>query len=211
MPRTEPFETHPDRYDEWFEHNEATYRSELAALEQFVDGDADGLEIGVGSGQFADPLDIGVGVDPSREMLHRAAERGIRVIQGAAEALPLRSDRFDVALVVTTICFVDDVRATLAEAARVLDAAGRLVIGFVDRESEFGRHYREIAADNPFYSDATFLSATDVLAALEAEDYRDVAVAQTVFDPPGEHDAVDEPRAGHGEGSFVAIAARPPE
>lgn len=210
MPKTEPFEAHTDRYEEWFEANEATYRSEIRALDRFVDSDAFGLEIGVGSGRFAAPLDIDVGIDPAPEMLTHARDRGIRVAQGAAEQLPIRTESFAVALMVTTICFVDDIDATLEEAARVLEPGGRLVQGYIDRESEFGQYYQEIKDENPFYKDATFVSTDELIATLENHGYTDLEIAQTVFEPPGEHEKVDEPRSGYGEGSFVALSARPP-
>jgi SAM-dependent methyltransferase len=210
MPKTEPFEAYTDRYEEWFEDNEATYRSEIRALDRFVDSDAFGLEIGVGSGQFADPLGIDVGIDPALEMLSHARDRGIQVAQGVAERLPIRNDSFGVALMVTTICFVDDIDATLEEAARILEPDGRLVQGYIDRESEFGRYYQEIKDQNPFYKDATFVSTDELISTLETQGYTDIEIAQTVFDPPGEHETVDEPRSGYGDGSFVALSARPP-
>ncbi|MFW5905252.1 MAG: class I SAM-dependent methyltransferase [archaeon] len=210
MAKSEPFETHTDRYEEWFEVNEATYRSEIEALERFVAPEAIGLEIGVGSGRFAAPLEIDVGVDPAIEMLYRARERGIAVARGVAEQLPITADSFEVALVVTTICFVDDVQQTLEEAARVLKPDGRLVMGYIDRESEFGQYYLEIKDENPFYRDATFVATDDLIASLESLGYTDVEIVQTVFQPPGEHDEVEEPREGYGEGSFVALSARPP-
>ena len=46
------------------------------------------IEIGVGTGRFAAPLGIKVGVDPSMTMLTYAAKRGVLGLQGTAEALP---------------------------------------------------------------------------------------------------------------------------
>ncbi|MFB6070763.1 MAG: class I SAM-dependent methyltransferase [Halanaeroarchaeum sp.] len=210
MALTEPFDRYTERYDDWFERHEPVYRSELRALQQFVDADAFGLEIGVGSGQFADPLDVDVGIDPSREMIARARDRGIEVVLGVAERLPIADDRFDVAVLVTTICFVDDVTATLTEAARVLASDGRLVMGYIDRESPVGRIYQEMQDENPFYRDATFVSTDELLAEMEAIGYRDVDVVQTVFQSPDEMTTVDRVESGYGDGSFVALSARPP-
>jgi len=51
-----------------------------------------------------------VGVDPASEMVAHARDRGIDVVKGVAEALPVSpADTFDTALIVTTICFVDDI------------------------------------------------------------------------------------------------------
>ncbi|MGM0398340.1 MAG: class I SAM-dependent methyltransferase [Halobacteriota archaeon] len=210
MGPTEAFETQTGRYEEWFEENEPTYRSEVRALDRFVDTDAFGLEIGIGTGRFAEPLGIDVGIDPALEMLAHAVQRERSVVQGVAEWLPFRDGVFDVALIVTTICFVDDIERTLEEAGRVLHSDGRLVMGYIDRESEYGRHYQAIKDENPFYRDATFVSTDELLADLDALGYGDVDIVQTVFGSPGEHDQVDEPRPGYGDGSFVALSARAP-
>ncbi|MFB6124893.1 MAG: class I SAM-dependent methyltransferase [Halanaeroarchaeum sp.] len=210
MPLTEPFDRQPDRYEDWFDHHGAAYRSELRALDRFVNSGAVGLEIGVGSGRFAAPLGIGVGVDPSPAMLRRARDRGIEVVRGTAEDLPVAANSIDVALLVTAICFVSDLDATFAEAARVLREDGRLVLGYVDRESDIGREYQASKDENPFYRDATFYATDEVLNRLDAMGFRDVDVAQTIFHSLGEVRSIEPVREGSGEGSFVALSARPP-
>src|SRR5690606_16354886 len=118
--------------------------------------------IGVGTGRFAKPLGIAIGIDPSLKMLARARNRGVGVVCRVAEALPFRDEVFDHALIVTTICFVDDARAMLAEARRVLRPEGAVVIGFIDRTSRLGRHYEAHRDESVFYRDAVFFSADEV-------------------------------------------------
>jgi SAM-dependent methyltransferase len=207
MPKTTPFEAHTDRYEDWFEEHEAAYRAELDAVDRLLPAGGRGLEIGVGSGRFAAPLGVGVGVDPSGAMLDRAHRRGIDVVRGVAEFLPFRAGAFDAALVVTTICFVDDVPRTLAEAARVLAPGGRLVVGFVDEDSPLGRRYRETQAENPFYRDAVFVSTEELVGALEDAGFTDFEFVQTVYHPPGDVDDDEPVESGYGEGSFVAVGA----
>jgi len=77
VPRVAPFEAHSQRYEAWFETHEAAYLSELLALRPFVPWEGRGIEIGVGSGRFAAPLGVPMGVDPSPAMLVHAAARGI--------------------------------------------------------------------------------------------------------------------------------------
>ena len=86
MPRTEPFEVDRRRYEARFEHHAAAYASELLALRPFVPREGRGLKIGVGTGRFAAPLGVPVGVDPFPAMLASAAARGIET----AEARPRR-------------------------------------------------------------------------------------------------------------------------
>jgi SAM-dependent methyltransferase len=207
MPKTRPFEEHTERYEAWFDEYEAVYRSELAALRRLVPTAGTGLEIGVGSGRFAAPLGIDVGVDPSGEMLDYARDRGLSVVRGVAESLPFRDAAFDAALIVTTICFVDDVPRTLAEAARVLEPDGSLVLGYIDRDSPVGERYQEMKAENPFYRDAVFVSTDELVDALERAGFTDFEFVQTVFRWLDEITSPEPVEEGYGDGSFVGIRA----
>mgnify|MGYP006304620659 FL=1 len=109
MPRTEPFEKHPDKYEDWFEKNNAVYQSELQALKTLLPKGKKVVEIGVGSGRFAAPLNIRTGIEPSEQMRKLARKRGIDAREGLAENLPFDDSQFDFALMVTTICFLDDI------------------------------------------------------------------------------------------------------
>ena len=84
-----------------------------------------------------------------------ARERGIEVVRGRAERLPLSDGSFDGVLLVTTICFVDDLPLSLREVHRVLRADGTLLVGFVDRESPLGREYAERSTRSVFYGSAS--------------------------------------------------------
>lgn len=207
MAKTAPFEAHHERYERWFEEHRAAYVSELLALRTFVPWEAPGLEIGVGTGRFAAPLGVPVGLDPSEAMLARAAARGIRTVKGVAEALPFPDGWFDHALVVTTICFVDSPRAMLAEAHRVLRPGGKLVIGFIDRESELGQSYLERRHGSVFYRDAVFHSANEVDDLLQDENFVVRAWGQTLFRPLAEMEDIEPVRSGTGSGAFVVVSA----
>ena len=205
VPRIDPFQELTDRYESWFETYEAAYESEIEALRSLHPAGGRGLEIGVGTGRFAEPLDIAFGVDPAREMLETARDRGISVTRGVAEALPYRDDSFDSALIVTTICFVDDVDQTIREAARVLGPGGNLLLGYIDKESRVGRRYQEIKDENPFYRDARFVSTAELIRGLETIGFVDIEIRQTIFQMPEEMDGPDPVRGGFGDGSFVAL------
>lgn len=208
MTRTEPFERHTGRYEAWFAQHEAAYVSELLALRPFVPLTGDGLEIGVGSGRFAAPLGIATGVDPSPAMLEIARRRGIEAVQGAAEALPYPDDRFDHALVVTTLCFVDDAAAMLDEARRVLRPGGTLVIGFIDRDGALGQDYLAHQAESVFYREATFYAAAEVERLLLARGFAIDVWAQTLVRPLAETRELEPVRPGRGDGAFVVVRAR---
>ena len=207
MPRIVAFEAHHQRYEAWFEKHEAAYISELLALRPFVPWEGRGIEIGVGSGRFAGPLGVQVGVDPSPAMLVYAAARGIEVVQGTAENLPFVAGSFDHAMVVTTICFVDSPAGMLAEARRVLKPGGRLVIGFIDRESALGQEYLAHQAENVFYRDATFYSSDEVAQLLLEAGFSISAWGQTLAHSLSETREIESLRPGRGQCAFVVIAA----
>jgi SAM-dependent methyltransferase len=207
MPRTQPFDDHPDAYEAWFEEHPYVYRSEVEAVRRLMPAAARAVEIGIGTGRFALPLGIREGVDPSAEMRRIATGKGLVVHDAVAEALPFEDESADVALMVTTVCFVDDVRASFREAHRVLRPGGAIVVGLVDRDSPLGRVYVRMKEASRFYRPATFYSAAEVTALLEATGFADVEVVQTVFGPIDAIDEVQAPREGYGDGGFVAIKA----
>lgn len=200
--KIKPFEEHYDRYERWFEEHRYAYLSEIEAVIRLIP-EGNGMEVGVGSGRFAGPLGIKIGVEPSSRMAEIARRRGIEVINGVAEDLPFEDDVFDFVLMVTTICFLDDVEEALREAHRVLKRGGSIIIGFIDRESPIGEEYLKHKEENVFYREATFYSVPEILSFLK--DFRDMSALQTIFRPLDSIDSLEPVLEGYGEGSFVVI------
>lgn len=210
MGRVESFEKNVDRYEAWFDRNRAAYESELEALRALLPKSGEGLEVGVGTGRFAAPLGLRVGVDPSKAMGKLAMERGIEVRFGVGEDLPCEDSSFDFVLLVTTICFLDDVPAALGEAYRVLKSGGCILVGLIDSESSLGKVYEKRKQDNEFYQNATFLSVDEVVHNLKQVGFSDFVFRQTIFQNPTEMKEADPVRSGYGEGSFVVVRATKP-
>jgi SAM-dependent methyltransferase len=204
MPPTEPFETLTDRYDHWFEDHEPEYRAELAALERIVPTASPGLEVGVGTGRFAGPLDVGYGLDPAPATLELARERGVDPVIGVGEELPFPPDTFATVLLVTTVCFVDDLAAAFREARRVMAPEGSLVLGYIDQASPLGQRYEARREENPFYRGADFKTTDEILATLDRTGFAVDRTVQTLFP-----EATDQVRDGYGEGSFVGVISSP--
>jgi ubiquinone/menaquinone biosynthesis C-methylase UbiE len=79
------------RYDAWFDspQGQVLFRAEVEAIRRLVKGlPGPWLEVGVGTGRFAQALGIPYGVDPAWSVLLLARRRGIHVVQGRGEALP---------------------------------------------------------------------------------------------------------------------------
>ena len=205
MARSAPFEAHSGRYDEWFMRHAVAYQSELLAVRALLPWKGLGLEIGVGTGRFAAPLGVQVGLDPSGAMLSRARQRHIRVVQGVAEALPFADGVFDYVLMVVVLSFLDDARAGLAEIHRVLGSGGALVIGFLDHGCPAGRDYLARHAHEVFFRDATFYASTGVERLLGEAGFHDLCWVQTLRRPPEEITEIEALRPGRGDGAFVAV------
>ncbi len=76
MAKSDPFDSYAMKYDEWFDRNRFVYESELQAIKELIPRSKNSIEVGVGSGRFAVPLGIKLGVDPSKEMGKIAGKRG---------------------------------------------------------------------------------------------------------------------------------------
>jgi len=203
---TEPFDRFSDAYEAWFERNHWAYLSELEAIRRLLPA---GLvvEVGVGTGRFAAPLGIRFGLEPSRGMADRARGRGIEVVLGQGEFLPLAEASCDGLLMVTTICFLDDLHLALTEAARVLRPKGSLVVGFVDAGSSLGRRYKQRRDQSRFYRTARFYETDDIVTKLDEAGLVVTKVVQTLMQDPEDLTDTDAIRDGSGQGAFVAIRA----
>ena len=205
MPKIFPFEKYAEQYEEWFVENRWVYEAELRAVKAMLPVGGHGVKIGVGSGRFAEPLGIKIGVEPSKRMREIAQKRGIQVLDGVAEELPFDDAGFDFVLMVTTVCFVDNIRKALLEAHRVLSHGGFLIIGFVDRNSMVGQTYLDRKNESVFYKDATFFSVNELVEIMEQTGFIDLTFNQTIFKDLTETMRDEPVNPGHGEGSFLVV------
>jgi SAM-dependent methyltransferase len=206
MPGANIFDLQTDQYEAWFEKNSLVYQSELQAIKTLMPGHGRSIEIGVGSGLFAGPLGIKMGIDPSRAMLDKAKARGVNTTHGVAEALPFERE-FDIVLMVTTVCFLDDIDLAFREVRRILNPGGVFLIGFVDKNSPIGRSYEEKKDRSLFYRDAVFYSVTDLQARLVSAGFKIFRFVQTLFHLLPDIKEIEPVLEGYGKGSFVVIRA----
>ncbi len=206
MAITGPFQENLEAYEAWFVRNRFVYKAEVAAVRRHLPATGTGLEIGVGTGLFSLPLGISYGVDPSPRMGALATGRGVRVVRGVGERLPFPDQTFDFSLMVTTICFLDEPASGIREARRVVRPGGRVIVGFVDRESPVGKVYLAHQAESVFYRQATFFSTGEVMRLMTSVGLGPLRSTQTVFALLGEIGEDEEVKEGHGEGSFVVLS-----
>ena len=208
MPKTGPFNQYADEYDDWFVINKYAFQSELNAIKKALPENENIVEVGIGSGIFAAQLGIKEGIDPSEAMRKKAKKRGIRVMDAVAENLPYDDKSKDVVLMVTTICFVNDIYKSYQEAHRVLKDGGHFIIGYVDKNSPIGRFYLEQKDKNVFYKEAIFFGTEELYEILKKTGFIINNTYQTVFGKIEEINEVQNVLVGYGTGSFVVIKAQ---
>ncbi|MFA5415895.1 MAG: class I SAM-dependent methyltransferase [Methanoregula sp.] len=160
-------------YDCRFDDHPDVYHAQLRLLGRAVPSQGLGLEVGVGSGRFATPLGIRCGIDPSFPLAEMAKSRGVEVAIGVGEHLPYRSGSFDYAVMMTVICFLDDMTGVLLEVLRVLAPSGIIVVGFIERDGEIFRHYRAEPEKGRFLRHAVFYFSDEVI-----QELRDAGVSR---------------------------------
>jgi SAM-dependent methyltransferase len=205
MARIEPFNQYMTEYEDWFEKNHFAYISELKAVKKQLPESGKSIEIGVGTGRFAAPLGIELGLEPSAPMRKIAEQKGIRMIGGVAEELPFADGRFELALMVTTICFLDDINGAFREVRRILKPTGYFIAGFIDKDSPLGRLYENNEKDNEFYRIATFYSVDEILSLLKRVGFSHFNFVQTIFKRLNEIHRIEPVIDGYGQGSFAVI------
>jgi len=198
-------------YDSWFEQEGGLiFALEVEALKQVLPLlPKPWIEIGIGSGRFAQALGIDVGLDPSSGLLKIARNRGARVLLGRGEETPFKNGSFGAIFFIVTLCFVDSPERILSEAARLLKSQGKVVLGLVLKESPWGQLYqREKETCHRFYRHATFYSYAEVEILLMQTGFSIEKVASTLFQNPGKVNHIELPRQGFtADAGFAVILA----
>ena len=209
MENIQVFETHVKEYEEWFDKYQNVFLSEVRAIQDLLPaGDnLNGLEVGTGSGLFADALGFKEGVDPSAAMREAASKRGINVLDAQAEALPYHDLSYHVVLMNFSICYFESLHKAFKEAYRVLKDEGVLIVGFLDKNSQVGKSYESHKTESLFYKHANFYSVERVEEELKKAGFRKLTFTQTLFHPLDQIKEVEIPEPGVGKGSFVVVKA----
>lgn len=210
MVHVKEFNTHIEDYEKWFSEHESVFLSELEAIRYHflkLPENIRGIEVGLGTGRFSQPLGIKEGLEPSEAMGNIAIERGIEVIRGVAENLPYSDIQFDFVLFVT-ICHLEDIRAALKEANRVLKHSGTLIVGFLDKEQTVAQNYIKNKYGSTFYKHAKFYTVKYINELMVSSGFKNLEVTQTLFGKLEDIDTLQTHKKGFGEGSFVVISAK---
>jgi len=195
-------------YDQWYETHPREYALELQAIRLLLPPEGSGVEIGAGTGRFSKPLGISLGIEPSKAMRKIALSRGVNVIAGKAESLPLEDGLFDFALYVTSDCFLESLLTAYQEVNRILKVGGFVVIGLIDKNSVLGKKYESRKNESRFYKNANFHTVEEIQNDLIKAGFGNIETVQAILpdDVGGGHP--HEVKPGYGEGSFVVLRAQ---
>lgn len=213
-PVASPFDSLALAYDSWFEREgKPIFAIEIEAFRKILPLlPKPWLEVGVGSGRFAQALGIEVGLDPSVKLLDIARKRSLNVVLGGGENTPFASGTFGTVFLIVTLCFVDSPSAVLTEANRLLKPGGKIVLGLVLRESPWGQFYQaKKEKEHRFYKYATFYSYAEVNRLLKQASFSIEKTISTLFQKPEEVKHMESPREGYSsDAGFTIILARKP-
>ena len=206
-----PFDDLALEYDAWFDkEGSLIFLIEVQAFKSLLPTlPKPWLEVGVGSGRFAEALGIKTGVDPSSELLHMARERGINAFLGRGEQELFDEESFGTVFLIVTLCFLDSPLEVLKETSRILMPGGKLVLGLVLKESTWGQFYQQKKEEgHRFYRYATFYSCDEVVRLIVQAGFVTEKIVSTLFQKPGEVHHAEEPKDGYfPDAGFTIIVA----
>jgi SAM-dependent methyltransferase len=198
-------------YDAWFaEQGKLIFAIEVNAFEKVLPSlPRPWLEVGVGSGRFAQALGIGMGIDTSINMLALARKRGIAVLLARGEDECFKNASFGTVFLIVTLCFVASPLAVLHETNRVIKADGKAVLGLVLRDSPWGQFYLAKKREgHSFYKYATFYSFEELSRFLETTGFAIESIASTLFQRPGGVVDLEAPQSGFSvDAGFTVVVA----
>ena len=195
-----PFDDLAIEYDAWFDREGSLiFFIEAQAFRELLPSlPKPWLEIGVGSGRFAQALGIETGLDPSSKLLYMARERGINAFLGRGEQEMFDEGSFGTVFLIVTLCFLGSPLDVLKEANRILIPGGKIVLGLVLKESPWGQLYQQKKEEgHRFYKYATFYSCDEVVRLIVQAGFVIEKIASTLFQQPGKVQHVEEPKEGY--------------
>jgi ubiquinone/menaquinone biosynthesis C-methylase UbiE len=216
----EKFNHGAEDFEIWFKNNKNLFMSEFNALKKMVTDPENCISVGVGNGLFAKKLGIKKGVEPSEGMAELARKKGIDVIEGRAEELPLADESAEQVLLGTILAYVDDKKKTVQEAYRVLKKGGEVIISILPAESSFGILYRLASIEGYYLNKISpkypypmeFLEGTDwigteeLIKIMEEVGFKKLEFMQTLTrHPKYANELVEEAVDGYKKGDYVVV------
>jgi SAM-dependent methyltransferase len=206
-----PFDDLALEYDAWFDkEGNLIFFIEVQAFKLLLPTlPKPWLEIGVGSGRFAQALGIETGIDPSIKLVEMARRRGVTALIGHGEQGLFDKESFGTVFLIVTLCFLDSPLEVLKEASRILIPGGKIVLGLVLKEGPWGQFYQlKKAQGHRFYKYATFYTCDEVVRLIVQAGFMTERIISTLFQRPGEVHRTEDTREGYfPDAGFTIIVA----
>jgi ubiquinone/menaquinone biosynthesis C-methylase UbiE len=166
-------------YDDWYDHPQGkqVFEAEKKAVNHMIPSRGLGIEIGAGTGVFAESLTtedrLILCIDPSAEMLRKAKERDLYCILGVGDFLPLRKALIDFNYMITVLEFLNQPARLFSEVKENSKETHVFSVLFINTESSWGDLYREIGVNgDPVFQHARLYSLENVSEMLEEAGYK---------------------------------------
>ncbi|MEB1809746.1 MAG: class I SAM-dependent methyltransferase [Bacillaceae bacterium] len=180
------FDQTADGYDSWCQAELGSFVDELEKnlmkeVAQPKMGEK-ALDLGCGTGIYSYWLNeqglAVTGIDISSGMLNVAKSKpgaqNIEFLQGDIEHLPFKDETFDLIISNIVLEFTENPKEVIKEAMRVLKRGGRLVIGFIGRDSSWGKMYKEKGKkdSHSVFASANFFGEEDINGLYPLQPYK---------------------------------------
>ena len=202
------FDKNASTYDQWYEtplgkHADRAETECALALLSPSAGTAI-LDVGCGTGNFSLKLArLGcsvTGIDISEKMLGSARKKSRKegfpaefLLMDASD-LRFADESFDAVVSMAALEFMQDQQKTLDEMFRVLKKGGKLLVGTINRESDWGEMYLDLAEKKDTVFRHARLRTMEELKTFRPSDF--VSAEECLFVPP---DAGESELCGDGE------------
>ncbi len=203
-------------YDDWYSHPQGrqVFKAELKALESLIPDSGLGLEVGAGTGVFAESLTAEnrkiICLDPSGAMLAKARERKMPAIMGVGEHIPVTERAVGFAYMVTTLEFLENPVVALKQVRETTKKDAPLTILFINADSTWGSLYRRIGVKgDPVFRYARLRSLSEVHEMLVEAGYVIQGCVGTLTTGPEELDVGGELKEPGPETGVIVVRALP--
>ena len=203
-------------YDDWYSHPQGrqVFKAELKALESLIPDSGLGLEVGAGTGVFAESLTAEnrkiICLDPSGAMLAKARERKMPAIMGVGEHIPVTEMAVGFAYMVTTLEFLENPVVALKQIRETTKKDAPLTILFINADSAWGSLYRQIGVKgDPVFRYAKLRSLREVREILVDAGYVIQESVGTLTTRPAELEVGNELKKPGPETGVIVVRALP--
>ena len=196
------------RYDDWYDTPKGmqVLKSELEAVNFLIPCRGVGMEMGAGTGIFAERLStderVVVCLDPSAGMLGRSRERSLISIIASGHWPPFRLMCIDFVYLVTVLEFLKEPSIALRMIAGLLKPDAPMVVLTINSESKWGSFYERLGRKgNLIFSNSKLYNYEEARAIMEEAGMVVTESFGTVTSGPEDPEAGDErvepgPKAG---------------